>query len=204
MHLPIFHSHTLCWRFYDKDNHAINQILTKHNFHLCHRPVGNPSNPSSWRPVECLNDPIPTCFYFYLLWRLSTNGLLKLKTDKLRFNEAVWHIFIVFFFQCVWLSVCLKTLKTILNILFNFYYFIFFPEFAELVRISFLFLYLRFFYCKKKYKFYQFTWNKLCFCKYFCYLRILFLQFGRNMYTDTHVPLSFNQSCSASELISIR
>lgn len=150
MHLPILHSHTLCWRYNDKDNHAINQILTKHNFHLCHRPVGNPSNPSSWRPVECLNDPIPTCFYFYLLWRLSTNGLLKLITDKLRFHEAVWHISIVFFFQCVWLSVCLKTLKTILYILFNFYYFIFFPEFAELVRISFLFLYLRFFYCKKK------------------------------------------------------
>lgn len=111
MHLPILHSHTLCWRYNDKDNHAINQILTKHNFHLCHRPVGNPSNPSSWRPVECLNDPIPTCFYFYLLWRLSTNGLLKLITDKLRFHEAVWHIFIVFFFQCVWLSVCLKLWK---------------------------------------------------------------------------------------------
>lgn len=176
MHLPILHSHTLCWRYNDKDNHAINQILTKHNFHLCHRPVGNPSNPSSWRPVECLNDPIPTCFYFYLLWRLSTNGLLKLITDKLRFHEAVWHIFIVFFF-----SVCL-VVSVFENFENNTLYFIqflllhFFPRICwTCPNIIFVFILKIFSIVKKKYKFYQFTWNKLCFCKYFCYLRILFL-----------------------------
>lgn len=171
MHLLILHSHTLCWMYLDKDNYAINHFLTKHNFHLSIRPVGNPSNPSSWRPVEFLNDPLPTCFYFYLLWRLSTNGLLKLITDKFMPNKdevslsSMAYLYSFFGVQCVWLSVCLKL--WIQN--FIFYLIPITSFFPRICRISFLFLYLRFFFCKKKNTNFTNLHEIKCFGKYFCY-----------------------------------
>lgn len=71
-------SHKLSWQWNHKNNHATNPLLTQHKVHHCHRSVGTHLDPSSWRPVLCLNDPIPKCFYLYLLWHLSKRSLLKL------------------------------------------------------------------------------------------------------------------------------